>query len=226
MRSRAELYDWELRHVLERTDQDLEFYLDLAARSGGPVLELACGTGRITARLQAAGHDIVGLDLDADMLAAARRAGVRKLVQADMRRFSLRSRFGLVFVAYNSLQLLLDDQDRLACLRCALAHLRSGSFLALELTDFQAGDVDPWVEPELLASAGGVRLWGSLVHDTAARVTRYRRRYEADGDVLEDEVVLHSLPPGGAADLLARAGAVEIVSHEDGARATWVACAR
>lgn len=224
MRSRAELYDWELRHVLERTDQDVPWYLALAARAGGPVLELACGTGRVAAPLVAAGHTVVGVDIDVAMLQAARHRGVHQLVAADMRRFSLRSSFGLALIAYNSLQLLLSDADRVATLTTALDHLRPGGLLALELTDFQDGDVDPWVEPEELASVDGITLWGSLFHDTDQRVTRYARRYEAEGESFEDETALCSLLPPDVEDLLARCGA-EVIEHvTEGPRGRWVAC--
>ena len=50
------LYDWECRHVLKRSDSDLDFWRGVAAaRPGAPVLELACGTGRLTIPLAAAG---------------------------------------------------------------------------------------------------------------------------------------------------------------------------
>ena len=58
---------------LDLTDDpgDLELYQALAARTGGPVLELAAGSGRIAAALAASGLDVVGLDLDPAMLARA-----------------------------------------------------------------------------------------------------------------------------------------------------------
>jgi SAM-dependent methyltransferase len=223
VRSRAERYDWELRHVLGRSDEDLAHWLKLAARNGGPILELACGTGRVAAPLQAAGYDVTGLDLDLDMLAGARQRSVRKLVCADMRSFALRAEFGLVFVAYNSLQLLTDASDRLACLRCAIAHLRSGGLVAIEITDFQDGDVDPWVEPEHLGTADGVTLYGSLFHDTAARITRYNRRFEADGEVFEDAISLYSPRPGEIGQLLVAAGASAPTRTRQGNAQRWVA---
>ena len=225
MRSRAELYDWELRHVLGRTDQDLAFYRGLAVAAAGPVLELACGTGRVTAPLTAAGVDVTGIDLDPEMLAAARGRGVRSLVCADMRRFALHQRFSLAFVAYNSLQLLVDADDRIACLRHALDHLRAGGVLALELTDFQDGDVDPWVEPEHLATVDGITLHGALFHDTAARVTRYERRYEWRGGVVEDAIELWS--PASAAEIeamLHAAGAADVTCvATEGESSRWTA---
>jgi hypothetical protein len=171
-----------------------------------------------------AGHTVVGLDLDVEMLRAARRRGVRQVVAADMRRFSLGSTFGLVLIAYNSLQLLLDDADRVATVTAAMAHLRPGGLLALELTDFQDGDVDPWVEPEHLASVDGITLWGSLFHDTERRVTRYARRYEADGESFEDEIALCSLLPADVEELLARCGATVVEHRQEGPRGRWVAC--
>ena len=201
MRSRAELYDWELAHVAGRRSQDLSFYSGLAARTGGPVLELACGTGRLTVPLGA-----VGVDVDAHMLATARRKGARDLVRADMRRFALARRFGVVAIPYNSLQLLVDDEDLLSCLTCAVSHLRPGGVLALEVTDFQAGAVRTSAGPELLGSGDGVVLRGALVHDLSARVTTYHRRFEEGGRMLVDHVRMRCLDGPELEGLLARAG--------------------
>ena len=201
MRSRAELYDWELAHAARRTDQDLPFYSQLAASAGGPVLELACGTGRLTVPLGA-----VGLDVDAAMLAVARRRGARQLVRADMRRFALARRFALVVLAYNSLQLLVDDDDLLSCLRCAATHLLPHGALDLEVSDFQAGAVTASVGPQLLGSAHGVSLHGALVHDFARRVTTYHRRFEEGGEARVDHVRLRCLDGAELESLLGRAG--------------------
>ena len=201
MRSRADLYDWELAHVAGRTHQDLGFYSALAARVDGPVLELACGTGRLTVPLGA-----VGIDNDPVMLAAARRRGARRLVCADMRSFSLAGRFAVVAIPYNSLQLLVGDDDLLACLRCAASHLRAGGALALEVTDFQAGAVTTSAGMELLGSADGVRLRGALVHDFSRRVTTYHRRFEEGGRARVDHVHLRCLHREELEALLAAAG--------------------
>lgn len=210
MRSRAERYDWELAHVLGRRDQDLAFYTSLAARTGGPVLELACGTGRLTVPLGA-----VGLDVDADMLRAARRRGARCLVRGDMRRFAFARCFGLVVLAYNSLQLLLDDDDVVACLLAASGVLRPGGVVAAEVSDFQAGARHAVVEPELLADVGGATLHGGLVHDFSRRITTYRRRYREGAEVVEDEVPLRNLAPPDMEALLAAAGLSPVLVEQD-----------
>ncbi|HEX2063324.1 MAG TPA: class I SAM-dependent methyltransferase [Acidimicrobiales bacterium] len=215
MRSPAELYDWELAHVARDRARrlDLPFYAELAARTGGPVLELACGTGRLTAHLSA-----VGLDIDPAMLAVARRRGVARLVCADMRRFRLACRFGLVAVPYNSLQLLGSDEEIVASLRVAAEHLAPGGLLALEVGDFQAGATRDAVAPELLAEADGVRLYGALVHDRAGRTTTYHRRFEQDGAAHVDHVRLRCLDRAELEGLFhqARLGLVE--ARKDGHR--------
>ncbi len=201
MRSRADLYEWELAHVTGRHRQDLGYYSALARRTEGPVLELACGTGRLTAPLEA-----VGVDNDPVMLGSARRRGARRVVCADMRRFALAGRFALVAIPYNSLQLLVDDDDLVSCLRGAAAHLRAGGALALEVTDFQAGAVTTSAGPELLGRAQGVTLYGALVHDLARRVTTYHRRFEEAGRALVDHVHLRCLDRSELEAMLGEAG--------------------
>jgi len=218
VRSRAELYDWELAHVAGRSHQDLAWYSALAARTGGPVLELACGTGRLTAPLGA-----VGLDIDAEMLASARRRGVRRLVRADMRSFALAQRFALVALPYNSLQLLVDGADAVACLGCAARHLTPGGMVALEVTDFQQGAVRAAVGVELLGRADGVTLRGALVHDFSRRVTTYHRRFEEGTETLVDHVVLRCLDEAELKGLLGRAGLRLTDVTEEGHRRFCVA---
>ena len=218
MRSRADQYDWELAHVAGRFQQDLARYQDLAERTGGPVLELACGTGRLTGPLGA-----VGLDMDHAMLAAARRRGVRHLVRADMRSFHLARRFGLVAIPYNSLQLLVDDDDVLSCLRCAAAHLLPGGVVAFEVTDFQLGARRASVGLEVLARAEGATLHGALVHDFSRRVSTYHRRFEEGGRARVDHVSLRCFRAAELEALLARAGLDLVDVAEEGPRRFSVA---
>ena len=67
-RALARLYDLDL----SEDPGDLDLYLALAERTGGPILELAAGTGRLAVPLAAAGHQVTGVDLDPAMLARAR----------------------------------------------------------------------------------------------------------------------------------------------------------
>ena len=117
------------------------FYREEARRAAGPVLELACGTGRLTVPIARDGHEIVGLDASPTMLEAARskatKAGVRgaTFVRADMRSFALEGRFALVIVSCNSLAHLTTNDDLRACFSRIREHLRPGATVAFDIVN-------------------------------------------------------------------------------------------
>lgn len=101
------LYDW-----YDDFDEDLPMWRRLAAEAGGPILELACGTGRIVSELARAGHRVTGVDISRPMLdrAAEKLAGEPASlraridwIHADMSRWEDERRFPLAFIACNSL---------------------------------------------------------------------------------------------------------------------------
>jgi SAM-dependent methyltransferase len=116
---------------------DVDFYLEQARGFGGPILELACGTGRILSPLAQAGHDVLGLDLSRAMLdRAALKPGLAAVLrQGDMRDFSIERSFALIIIAARSFQHLVDPAGQRAALSCARRHLRAGGHLILDLFD-------------------------------------------------------------------------------------------
>lgn len=122
---------------------DVEFYLGLAGRAAGGVLEAGVGTGRVALQLVEAGIFVTGLDASAAMLAiandkasaAAHRERLR-LVCADMCAFDLSpTRFGLIIAPGRAFQLLLTPEDQLAALAAFRRHLEPDGILALHLFD-------------------------------------------------------------------------------------------
>ncbi len=114
------------------------FYCDIARQFGGSVLELACGTGRLTLPLGRAGHETVGLDRSRSMLALARSKAAREglripFIQGDLRDFDLGTRFDLVIVSCNSLAHLTTNEELSACLGSIRGHLRPGGLLAFDV---------------------------------------------------------------------------------------------
>ena len=92
------------------------FYRDLARQTGGPILELACGTGRVTLPLARDGHEVVGLDASPAMLQATQDKADAEcveiaFVQQDMRAFDLGRRFPLIILCCNSLAHLTTNED-------------------------------------------------------------------------------------------------------------------
>jgi SAM-dependent methyltransferase len=134
----ARFYDW----VFPGSEEEVPFYLALALEHGAPLLELACGTGRLTIPLAREGFAITGLDLSEEMLAVAReklareapevRARVR-LLQGDMRDFGLAERFGLAFIPVASLFHVHLREERRSCLAAIRRHLRPGGTVVVDL---------------------------------------------------------------------------------------------
>jgi SAM-dependent methyltransferase len=135
----ADLYD----HVLPyQSRPDVDFFVSAARESGGPVLEVGCGTGRVLIPTARAGVDIVGLDLSPAMLSICRRRlrdepeSVRskvRLVEADMRAFSIDPTFTLATIPFRPFQHLISVEDQLACLACIRRHLGEGGRLVLDI---------------------------------------------------------------------------------------------
>ena len=132
----ADLYDRV--HTLK---EDIPFWVREAKSSGGPVLELGCGTGRVTIPVAQAGVQITGLDNSPAMLSRA-RARARKLGLAkemlrfrlgDMRDFRLGRKFPLVIVPFRSFQLLLSVADQRQTLENVRRHLTSEGRLIFNL---------------------------------------------------------------------------------------------
>jgi len=87
-----------------------QFYLDEARRRDGRVLELGCGSGRLTLQIAQDGIDIVGADLSGSMLDAARTKALAAgldvpFVQADMRHFDLAAKFSTILITQAVLRL-------------------------------------------------------------------------------------------------------------------------
>lgn len=116
----------------------LDFYYRQIIRYGGPVLELACGSGRLTIPLARKGVNITGMDLSEDMLDLAKckaseaQAGVR-FFRGDMRDFDLGEKFRFIFIPAQSLSHLHTREEVEDCLSCIRRHLAEEGRLLIEL---------------------------------------------------------------------------------------------
>src|SRR3569623_900323 len=122
----ARVYDPWSRSVVE----DVPFYVEEAVRSGGPVLELGVGTGRIAVPVAAAGVHVVGVDLSAGMLEVAREAAALAGVALDLRHGDMRDpplepaeTVSLGTCPFRSLLHLETDGDRRLALRAVSSRL-------------------------------------------------------------------------------------------------------
>lgn len=115
---------------------DLPLWLELAASAQGPILDLGAGSGRVAVVLAEAGHDVVALDIDGELLSEAGRraeaaAGTLTTKCGDARELAWpRSSFGLVIAPMQFLHLLGGESGRAALLARLLTALRPGGLLA------------------------------------------------------------------------------------------------
>ena len=220
----SDLYEYPaLYDALLPVSAHLPYYVELSRQTlrqtSGDVLELACGTGQLTVPLASAGLPIVGVDMSAPMLNAAKeRAAAAKVsveyCLGDIRNFDLGRRFALIFIARNSLLHLHSTEDILAALAMVRRHLAAEGIFAFDI-------FNPSVR--ILASPPNQRFslfeaetesFGTLSveatndYDSAAQVNRGYWYVSADGkpDAWSFPLALRSIFPQELPLLLAAGG--------------------
>lgn len=222
----AELYDLDLQD----DPGDLDLYQALAAREGGPLLEMAVGTGRLAVPLAAAGHDVVGVDRDQAMLARAAwrwaaataagevvAGGRLELVAGDLLKVDLGARFGLALLALNSLFVLATHERQAAAVRALARHLRPGGLAVIDVwlppaDEIAAYDGRAALEWLRLEPAGThqVAKTGSARHDGSTAMvslTTFFDRWPVAGGPLERIERIDELRLVSAGELVAMAEA-------------------
>jgi ubiquinone/menaquinone biosynthesis C-methylase UbiE len=195
----APFYDWENAQTLGR--RDVAFWTRIASRAAGPVLELGCGTGRVTIPLARAGVEIVGVDRSAPMLERARkrvRSGARargapkrvpsvrapyvRLVRADIRTLPFGGgSFPTVIAPYGILQSLTRPRDLTAALDSVARVIAPGGTFGIDLVP----DVPKWREysnrVQLRGRSGGAHLTlvESVRQDPKRRLTTFQQTFLA-----------------------------------------------
>lgn len=132
----AEYYDSTQRGIAG----DIAFYVETARKYGNDVLDLACGTGRVSIPLAEAGLEVTGMDLSADMLErAAQKAEIAGMaeritfLQGDMRKFELNKTFSVIMIPFRSFLHLLQIHEQMKALGCIRRHLKPGGKLIMNV---------------------------------------------------------------------------------------------
>ena len=196
----AAFYDWENAQTLGR--RDVPFWRRVASAARGPVLELGCGTGRVSLPIARAGVDLVGIDRSAPMLERAVRRMRRgpqsarrgpqsainpqspvrnpQFVRGDIRALPFRaSSFAAVIAPYGILQSLIRPRDLASTLESVARVVERGGTFGIDLVP----DVTRWKEyknrVQLRGRAGGAELTlvESVAHDRRRRLTTFEQVY-------------------------------------------------
>ena len=191
----AEVYDSVYAYVTD----DIPFYVEEARQSGGPVLELGCGTGRVAIPIAQAGVHTVGLDFSPNMLDVAGRklqaAGVGKkltLIRGDMRDFSLDQAFKLVTIPFRGFLALLTVEDQMKTLDSIGRHLAPDGRLVFNIFA---------PDPHTLLREGDVPLHHRDVTDpeTGTRMVLYdQSRFDNHNQIIDVRQIAEELDEAGA----------------------------
>jgi len=135
----AVYYDYDIG--ASHPEEDKKLYLSFAKKTGGPILELGCGTGRITIPLLKAGYQVTGIDSSKEMLKRLKNKASElnlpskrlKLYRASMANFTLKQKFPLIIIPFCSFQYLLSEKEQDNCLSRIHEHLSSKGIFVLEL---------------------------------------------------------------------------------------------
>ena len=205
----ADYYDYVPAYV-DRSD--VTFFVDAALESGGPVLEVGCGTGRVLLPTARAGIEITGLDLSPRMLGVLRRRLAAeapetqtrvRLVEGDMRRFDLGERFALATIPFRPFQHLVTVEDQMSCLQAIWRSLTPGGRLILDLfnpslpalLDNSRSEEQP-PEPEVLLPDGRrfYRTWRRTGIDLFNQVQQVEMYYYVTHPDGRQERGVHAFP--------------------------------
>lgn len=172
----TEIYDTLAASIIPGSsiDGDIDFYRRLAGETGGPILDVGCGTARVATALAADGHEVVGIDLSAPMLRLAEQrrealsadaAARLSFQQADMTTLDLGRDFALIVAPSRVFQFLLTTVAQRQALSALRSHLRTEARLVLDLFDPLLDRVVPCAE----VAAPGVE----LVHPTTGNLVTW-----------------------------------------------------
>jgi SAM-dependent methyltransferase len=202
------------------------FWCRMATQFGGPVLELACGTGLVAIPVATLGLSVTGVDLVGPMLAHAQAKAERedldiRWIQADVRTLALPRRFGFVILTGNAFQAFLTRADQDALLATVRRHLAPDGVFGFETRNPAGHDLrdEPEGPTEIAyddAAGRRVLLSSSQAWDEAAQVvhwTTYRRWTDDTGPrVRTTRIACRFTSPADIEALLAAHG-LEIVAQ-------------
>ena len=126
------IYDANIYDGMNTDLVDLPFYLKwLPKNQEAKILELCCGTGRLTIPIAQAGYDILGVDITPSMLEKAREKASAaqvdiEFIEADIRELDLSEKYDCIFIPFNSIHHLYQTNGLLKTFQLVKKHLKPG----------------------------------------------------------------------------------------------------
>lgn len=175
------VHDGSLYDATNTFLSDLPFYERRCRAAGGPILELCCGTGRLTLPLLRAGLDVTGLDFTESMLERARAKAAEqglpdRFLHGDIRDFDLARRFALVYLPFNSLQNTYSIDDVLRVFDRVREHLAPGGTFVFDV-------FNPDLALMIARDGEPIERYGGVLDDGREVRIAEQCRYDAAGQV-------------------------------------------
>ncbi len=180
---------------------DVPFFLEYAKRYGGPILELACGTGRVAIELAKAGHETWGIDLSHEMLGVLEKKRKKlsgeidnrlNISHGDMSSFDLPREFELIIIPFRGFQALTDPEEQLRCLECVRNHLAPDGLFIVDVFHSWPNMDESWVFPETACGEFDDPETGAHI-----RRTHCGRKIDIKNQIIYPDLILYVKHPDG-----------------------------
>ena len=188
------IHDADIYDAMNIDLADLPFYQRwLPKRKEARILELCCGTGRLTLPIAKEGYDITGVDFTASMLERARAKAAQEglnvsFIQADIRVLDLSKKYDLIFIPFNSIHHLYQNDDLAKTLQVVKDHLQEGGLFMLDCfnPDLQLiveGEKEQKEIAKYTTDDGRKVLIKQVMrYETHSQITRIARHYIINGE--------------------------------------------
>ncbi|MEE9378515.1 MAG: class I SAM-dependent methyltransferase [Candidatus Lokiarchaeia archaeon] len=183
------------------------FFVKQAKQHGDPVLELACGTGRISIPIAEQGMLVTGLDFSDIMLDHAIRKSKEnnvsiEWVKGDMTNFNLKKKFSTIIMTGAAMNWILDNKSIENCLICVRKHLRkNGRFIFdvfnpnLDILQRDGSEIYPMYEYPNPDGEGTVIVSGSNTYDKVSQINFFKSYYKIENKEIVKNLKLRMFYP-------------------------------
>lgn len=182
----ANLYDYDVRNTAK---DDINFYFEYAKKTNGDILELGCGTGRVTIPFAKENFNIWGLDLSEPMLEVI-KSKIENLpdkfknnihiTHQNMASFKLDNKFGMIFIPFRTFQSLTSSEEQKSCLKAVYEHLNDdGIFIVNVFKPYDKIDRS-WINKD------EVKNWETVDMKNNLKIVRKEIRDEID---VENQII-------------------------------------
>ena len=215
-RAAADYYDIDPRGV---HSDDIPFYIEIAEDMGAKnILELGCGTGRVSIPIAEAGFSIYGIDLSEEMLKvfANKLHNLDQAVQAkitsihgDMADFNLNMQFDLIIIPFRAFQSLTAEEQQIGCLRCVYDHLtEKGRFIVDVFLPYANLD-ESWIADENVN-------FETTLPNSGAKIKRtdLRKKIDVKNQVIYPDLIYYITYPDGKQETIVEELCLKYYYHD------------